>query len=117
MIKFNSLVFLLILSSFHLHSQDLPKPSKDTLLVSFISIGAGTDHKAEDRLRLLVKDFELKNKVQFIVTIRNWGREGETDYSYDLTTLSKKQCKDFVDRITKMFQENNLVKIRRSSHD
>ncbi len=98
-------------------AQDSQKSSKDTLIVSFISIGAGTDYKAEDRLELFVKDFEAENKIKLPVSIKTWGREGERDYRYDLKQLSKKQCKAFVDGVTEMFRENNLVKIRQGDSE
>src|SRR6478736_8194715 len=91
--------------------QGFAQNSKDTLVVSFISIGAGTDYKAKQKLDLYVKDFEQTEHVQLNVEVKHWGKEGETDYTYDLKNLSKKQCKAFTENVEAMFLKNNLVKI------
>ena len=91
--------------------QGFAQNSKDTLVVSFISIGAGTDYKAKQKLDLYAKDFEQTEHVQLNVTVKHWGKEGETDYTYDLKNLSKKQCKAFTENVEAMFLKNNLMKI------
>lgn len=81
----------------------------DTYSVNFISIGTGIDSKAVDQLMAFHKQFEqdVKHKVPF--TIRHWGREGETDYRFDLKALSPKQRKAFRDKIKKLFSGNQRV--------
>lgn len=106
-------IVLFLLASVEMNAQS-QSHSKDSLIVSFISIGAGTDYKAHEKLDLFVQDFQSKQHLQLNVTIKHWGREGETDYIYDLSTLSKKQCKAFVEEIVKLFAMNNLVKISHS---
>ena len=54
--------------------------SKDSLVVSFISIGAGTDYKAMKELDIYAKEFQNEHHVKLDVSIKHWGREGETDY-------------------------------------
>jgi len=92
-------------------------PPKDSLVVSFISIGAGTDHKAKDKLDNYVKDFQSREKTTLTPTTRRWGKEGEVDYTYPLNGLSRKQCKAFVEGIEVMFRDNQLVKISHPSTD
>ena len=91
--------------------------SKDSLIVSFISIGAGTDYKAKEKLEAYVKEFQNDNHVKLESVIKHWGREGETDYIYNLKKLSGRQCKVFVEQIESMFFGNNLVKILRNRPD
>ena len=99
---------LVLSTSFEIHAQS---HAKDSLVVSFISIGAGTDYKAKERLDLFVKDFQSNQQVQLAVRTKHWGKEGETDYTYDLSKLSRKQCKTFVEEIEAMFSGNDLVRI------
>lgn len=108
---------LIFFNTWHINAQTKPQNSKDKLVVSFISIGTGIDYKAKDKLNLLVEDFQREHLVQLGVSFKYWGREGETDYTYDLTKLSKKQCKAFIKKIEEMFAGNNRVKISHSSLD
>jgi len=87
----------------------LAQQQGDTYSVNFISIGTGIDNKAVDQLLAFHRQFEknVKRKVPF--TIRHWGREGETDYRFDIKTLSSKQRKIFRDKIRKMFSGNQRV--------
>ena len=79
--------------------------------VNFISIGAGTDHKAKEKLHDFLKAFEQQQKVRLDFKIKNWGKEGESEYIFDLKTLSAKQRGEFKGTVQKMFKENNLVRI------
>lgn len=111
------LLILVSLLFLQINTQAQSTNSKDSLVVSFISIGAGTDYKAKEKLDLFIKDFQNEYHVQLDVTIKHWGREGETDYIYNLNKLSKKQCKTFVAEMEAMFSKNNLVKISRNHPD
>jgi hypothetical protein len=109
---------LIILASFiflQKNTQAQSTHSKDSLIVSFISVGTGTDYKAKEKLEAYVKEFENDHHVKLEVSIKHWGREGETDYIYSLQKLSRKDCKVFIEEIKMMFSKNNLVKI--SHHD
>jgi hypothetical protein len=116
MIKVATLTFLTLVVC-QLNTQSITQNQKDKLIVSFISIGAGIDYKAKDRLFLFVEEFQHQHKVELDVAIKSWGREGEMDCTCDLNKLTKKQCKVFVEKIEEMFSGNNLVKISHSSQD
>ncbi|MBK5280362.1 MAG: hypothetical protein JJE09_16005 [Bacteroidia bacterium] len=103
--------------SFQVNTITESQQAKDKLVVSFISIGSGIDYKAHERLQLFIEEFQQENHVQLRVSIKNWGREGETDFTFDLGKLSKKQCKAFVERIEAMFAKNDRVKISHSDPD
>ncbi len=104
-----SITLLLIFSSeMNVQSQT---HSRDSLVVSFISIGTGIDYKAKEKLDFFVTNFESKHQVKLEVKIKHWGREGETDYTYYLAKLSRKQCREFVEEVEILFSKNNLVKI------
>lgn len=116
MIKVVALTFLTFVVC-QLNAQSITQTQKDKLVVSFISIGAGIDYKAKDRLSLFVEGFQREHKIELDVSIKSWGREGEVDCTYNLDKLTKKQCKVFVEKIEDMFSGNNLVKISHGSPD
>ncbi len=84
---------------------------QDKLVISFISTGTGIDYKAKDQLLLFVKEFEIQQQIELSVSVKNWGREGEVDYVFDLAILTKKQCQNFITKTKEMFKSNDRVKI------
>ena len=83
--------------------------------VNFISIGAGTDHKAEEKFQEYLKTFEKNQKVKLDYKIKPWGKEGESEYVFDLKKLSTKQRSEFKQSVSTMFKDNKLVKITSST--
>ena len=83
--------------------------------VNFISIGAGVDYKAEVRFSEFLKAFQRENKITLEYKIRPWGKEGESEYLFDLKRLSDQQSKNFKATLSKMFKENKLVHLREGS--
>jgi hypothetical protein len=94
-----------------LKAKEIKQTHQDKLVISFISIGTGIDYKAKDQLLLIVKEFEIQYQIELAVSVKNWGREGEVDYVYDLTLLTKKQCKEFIQKTKKMLSGNDRIKI------
>jgi hypothetical protein len=80
-----------------------------TYSVNFISIGTGVDSKAIDELLAFHQSFEKEVKHQVPYTVRHWGREGETDYRFDLKALTAKQRKVFREKVKKLFEKNSRV--------
>jgi hypothetical protein len=115
MIKLGCLTILLLFTS-PLQAQSFPQ-NKNKLVVSFISIGTGIDYKAKEKLLVLIEDFQHEHDVNLEASIKNWGREGETDYTFDLKKLSKRQRRTFIKKIEEMFANNSRVKILGSSLD
>jgi hypothetical protein len=108
MIKAILIIIVCIGSLFNLKTN---QKHQDKIVISFISIGTGIDYKAKDQLLLFVKEFEIENQIELSVSVKNWGREGEVDYVYDLNILTKKQCMTFISRTKEMFSGNDRVKI------
>ncbi len=79
--------------------------------VNFVSIGAGIDDKTEQRFLDYLSQFQKENKVKLHHKIEHWGKEGETKYSFDLQSLTKKQKKRLKDTLTDIFKGNKLVQI------
>lgn len=105
--------YILSLFIFPRPAQSVPH-DKNKLVVSFISVGTGIDYKAKEKLLLFMEDFQREHNVSLEASIKNWGREGETDYTFNLKKLSKKQRRAFVKKIEEMLAGNNRVKILRS---
>lgn len=106
---------LLIAISSMASAQRLQPAAIDSLTVNFISIGAGTDHKAEERFAAYIKSFQKENKVTLRYKIKPWGKEGETEYKISLKNLGQKQRRTFKHALNEMFKENKRVKIGGSS--
>lgn len=92
------------------NSQANVAASKTHFTVSFISIGAGPDTKARMAYDQYIAAFEQKNKVQLSVEKVNWGREGETDYCFDLNNLNNKQQTIFVAESKAKLSESKLIR-------
>lgn len=97
---------------------DTTKANKDEvyrLIVSFISIGEGTDMKAVNELRSYIEESK-KNYNKGINPVEvPWGREGEVDFIFRLSNLSDEEQIKFVNGLTSMYTENKLVQISERS--
>jgi len=85
-------------------------PGKFT--VSFISTGSGVDYKAETRFIDFLKKFQQEHKIDSLYKISRWGKEGETDYNFNVGKLSPALRKELRESIVKMFEDNALVSIQ-----
>lgn len=79
--------------------------------VNFVSIGAGVDSRAKGQFSDFLTKFQKENKVTLEYKIQAWGREGESEYQFNLKNLKSKQRTAFRDSVYSMFKENKLVKV------
>lgn len=78
------------------------------LIVSFISKGAGTDSEKRTAFLAYVDGHKLKPAYK---TVR-WGREGETDYCFDLSELTaKKDLIGFIEEVKKIGAGSDMMNI------
>lgn len=91
------------------------EPTVYPLILSFISIGAGTDYKAKDMLDTYLTEFNKGYQKNIAYESKSWGREGEVDLLFDLKDLNIEQKEKFITDIHNMFISNNLVKIKTDS--
>lgn len=84
---------------------------KFRLVVSFISKGAGPD-RAKTASLIAYVEAHSKKPVYIIET---WGREGESDYCFNLKELSKSEQADFVANITKMMAGSDMVSVKENA--
>lgn len=81
------------------------------LIVSFISIGEGTDFKAKDSMDVFLRNYEQASGKAVKFEAVPWGREGEVDYCFVLNELSEKEQKKFVADIRSRLSFSQLVQI------
>ena len=78
------------------------------LIVSFISKGAGTDSEKRTAFLAYV-DSHPKKPVYKTV---NWGREGETDYCFNLSEFpSKKESVAFIEDVKKIAAGSDMMNV------
>ncbi len=76
------------------------------LLVSFTSKGAGTDSEKRTAFLAYVDGHAKKPAYKTV----NWGREGETDYCFNLSELSaKKDMIDFIEEVKKIAATSDRI--------
>jgi hypothetical protein len=75
------------------------------LIVSFTSKGAGTSAEKKEALIAYVESHAKKPAYNTVL----WGREGETDYCFNLKELSKKEQVDFVTGVRKAVAGSDQV--------
>ncbi len=99
------------------------KPSYDniadssySLVVSFISIGSGTDRIARKEYESFIKQFEEHNKAIILLKKVNWGREGEIDFCIKLSNLNNDLQKNFIEETKNMLKDLKLVRIEENSN-
>lgn len=99
------------------------KPSYDniadssySLVVSFISIGSGTDRIARKEYESFIKQFEEYNKTIILLKKVSWGREGEIDFCIKLSNLSNDLQKNFIEETKNMLKDLKLVRIEENSN-
>jgi hypothetical protein len=87
-------------------TQDVPKTYR--LIVSFKSKGAGIPSEQRQAFINYIDNHPQKPSYQTML----WGREGETDYCFDLTELtSKKDLVAFLDEVKRVTSGTDLVDI------
>ena len=87
-------------------TQESPKTYR--LIVSFKSRGAGTESDKRTEFLKFVDNHSLKPAYKTVL----WGREGETDYCFDLTELtSKKDLVAFMDGVKKITAGTDLIDV------
>jgi len=84
------------------------KPVTYRLIVSFISKGAGTDSDKRTAFLAYVDGHALKPAYKTVT----WGREGETDYCFNLSELtSKKDMVAFIDEVRKIAAGSDMMNV------
>lgn len=84
---------------------------KYALVISFGSRASGPDREGIKKLNELITATEKKYKKSLNYNIGHWGREGETDFSFDLAGLSKRQQKRFIKSVETEMKNYQVVSV------
>lgn len=81
------------------------------LVISFISIGEGTDPSARQKMDQLLSSWSQKAGKQIEMETYPWGREGEVDFCFHLKELSGPDQAIMVREIREAFSGQPLIQI------
>ena len=85
------------------------------LIVSFISIGAGTDTNAMQQFDTYIAEYQQNNHLKLSFEVTKWGREGEVDYCLKLAELDKKKQELFITEIKEILKNSALVRFKENA--
>lgn len=86
-------------------------PAVYRVVVSFISIGEGTDPNARPVLDNYVQQFMDATSKRIVYDAHAWGREGESDICYTLDNLTPEEQVRFINGLKEIFKGRELVHI------
>lgn len=88
---------------------DKPSAVEDIyrLVVSFYSIGEGTDYKTKEEFEKFLLGY--KKKIAFEPAL--WGREGEVDYCLKINELTPEEQIDFIRKAKELLSKSKLVHV------
>ena len=81
------------------------------LVISLISIGAGTDQEAKHDIDQYIIDYRAKSGILVAYANQAWGREGESDMMFTLSELSAEKQGEFVKGIREKLKGRELIQI------
>ena len=82
---------------------------KHRFKVSFISIGSGIDSKMKEKYFQFINKYETDNGVKLVYETLRWGKEGETNYCFDLKTLDEKKQETFISQSIEILKTSTIV--------
>lgn len=90
-------------------------PDSFRLIVTFISIGAGTDPDGKSLLDGYILDYKNKKGKAVRYIMIPWGREGEVDCCFDLKDLTVSEQSDFIDGLRNTMKARELIQINENA--
>ena len=78
-------------------------------IVSFFSIGQGTDYAVQQKFEEYIASFEKEKNIQLAKETAPWGREGEIDFCFKLSELSPEEQLKFISDIKGLLGVSKLV--------
>lgn len=81
------------------------------LVISLISIGAGTDQEAKHDIDQYIIEYKLKTGYKAEYANQAWGREGESDMMFTLSGLTPERQVEFIKGIREKFKGRELIQI------
>ena len=90
-------------------SMQISKDPPYRFIISFISIGEGTDRNAKEILDAALNNWKTSQKKDINYEEVHWGREGEVDFCFLLTELKEVDQKKFISEMKEKFNGHALV--------
>lgn len=99
---------LLVFGTLSIAQESYPQTAiaHSRLIVSFSSPGNGIDYKVKKESDECITSDEKDKDVRLAKEERHWGKEGELDYCFKLSELSKEEQEDFVARIKSLVKKS-----------
>ena len=99
---------LLVAGTLSIAQESYPQTARahSRLIVSFSSPGNGIDYKVKKEIDECITSYEKDKDVRLAKEERHWGKEGELDYCFKLSELSKEEQEDFVSRIKSLVKKS-----------
>lgn len=91
--------------------QKNPNENSYRFIISFISIGEGTDRNAKQILDSVLAEWETRKDQIMKINFETvpWGREGEVDFCFLLKELNDKEQIQFITGVKERFKGHQLV--------
>lgn len=86
-------------------------PESFRLVISFISIGEGTDLNAATDLNSFISRFESQTGKSIAYIMIPWGREGEVDCCFEMNELDQITQSKFIADVKAAFSGRKLIQI------
>jgi len=93
----------------------VPAPTTYRAIVSFGSAGSGIDSKTAAQLESYVISFGKAEGKAIAYEKVNYGKEGEVDYCFPLTELSKGKQGDFVNGLKNLTKSAKIVTVKENA--
>lgn len=92
-------------------------PEAFKLVVSFISIGQGTDPEAAGLLATALAEFRASKGKSPTYIMIPWGREGEVDYCFILNELAPTEQREFIGFMKQKLGVRPLIQIQENGRN
>ncbi len=80
--------------------------------IEFYSKGAGIDFKSKKLLEEFVVKYNEEHKLNITYTLTKHGKEGETNFIFDLSSLKKKEKQRFKEAIKEQLKNASNYRIK-----
>lgn len=78
--------------------------------VAFYSIGTGIDVDAKTNFDFFITDYEKQQKIKVDFQNFKWGREGEIDYCFRLSKMTKSQQNYFIEETKEFLKMSSQIR-------
>lgn len=92
-------------------------PENFRLMVTFISIGAGTDPDGKVLLDNYIAQYKIRTGKSPAYIMIPWGREGEVDCCFNMNELTASEQVDFIKDLRNSMKSRELIQITENARN